>query len=369
MQSGRRQFLGAALGAPMLALGGCLTHGPSGNPLSAAADESAGLRLWRGFIQPAVQRFHQDAHALHQALTAHAAMTAVWRDGRVNEAFHRLVRAWAGLSLLRFGPLVQDNRFERLFFWPDPRNVMQRQIRPLLQSVDTVPQDLRAHSVAVQGLPALEYVMDLNWGLLPEDRIEAQYEARGAYVRALARNLLAIAQDLQQAWGDVDVQGSYAWDFAHPGPSNTFYRNEKEVLAEAIKVLSAGLRFAGEVQLRAALGLEQSRARVQRLPFWRKHIAGRMLALSVRALAQWHFVVAFAGEPGWLRQNLQGELQQSTELLYQSGISFSDMAASPDTWQTLSLVVLKLDNARRMVDEDLAAALGVALGFNALDGD
>jgi len=246
---------------------------------------------------------------------------------------------------------------------------MLRQIRPMLQSVDAVPQDLRAHSVAVQGLPALAYLLDLNWEPRPEDKNNAEYAARGAYVRALARNLLAIAQGLQQAWGDVNAPDSYAWDFSHPSPSNTFYRNEKEVLAEVIKALSAGLRFVGDVQLRAALGAEQSRARVQRLPFWRKHIAGRMLALSVRALAQWHAVAAFAQEPGWLRQNLGRELQQSADLLYQSGISLASMNTSTDTYQTLSLVVLKLDNARRMVDENLAAALGVGLGFNALDGD
>ncbi|MCP8882412.1 hypothetical protein NIM87_02745 [Devosia sp. XJ19-1] len=34
-----------------------------------------------------------------------------------------MVESWGRLSVLRFGPLISDNRFETIFFWPDLRGV------------------------------------------------------------------------------------------------------------------------------------------------------------------------------------------------------------------------------------------------------
>ncbi|WP_269467881.1 imelysin family protein [Devosia ureilytica] len=37
--------------------------------------------------------------------------------------FGEMVESWGRLSVLRFGPLISDNRFETIFFWPDLRGV------------------------------------------------------------------------------------------------------------------------------------------------------------------------------------------------------------------------------------------------------
>ena len=66
------------------------------------------------------------------------------------------------MEILRFGPLVEENRLEHLFLWPDPRSTVQRQVRALLTAADPQvlqPTQLRQQSAAVQGLPALEYAL------------------------------------------------------------------------------------------------------------------------------------------------------------------------------------------------------------------
>jgi len=147
------------------------------------------------------------------------------------------------------------------------------------------------------------------------------------------------------------------------------YRNENETLAEVVKALSAGLRFQADVKLRAALGAQQSKARARLLPFWRSGLSLLALAASVQALQAWHALAQFSREPAWLAQSLERELQESAALLQQRHDQAARMAQDPEVYQALRLTVLKLDNARRMVDEHLAPALGVGLGFNALDGD
>jgi len=388
MKSSRRHFLNTVFSLPVTALASTLrvntaraqtalpAHTPPENIARPRA--STGLRLLHGFIQPTVQRFHQAAHTVLARVThrcnAAAAGHAVAQQP-LRDAFRELVLAWSALELLRFGPLVQGNRFERIFFWPDPRGVMLRQLRPLLQSAENVPQDLRTHSVALQGLPALEYLLYGAGGLLAEPgktqdgaqgTVPDTHAARCALALAVARNLTQMAEELQVAWAD---RGTYARDFSAPGETNAIYRNENETLAEVIKALSAGLRFEGEVKLRAALGAQQDTARTRILPFWRSDLSLSALAASVEALQAWHALAEFSRQPAWLAQGLERELQESTALLRQHHAQAVRMAQDPEVYQALRLAVLKLDNARRMVDENLAPALGVGLGFNALDGD
>ena len=76
------------------------------------------------------------------------------------ERFAGVVAAFSRVELFRFGPARESNRFERLFFWPDRRGRARRQVEALIARKDEAALEvaaLRAKSVAVQGLLALEY--------------------------------------------------------------------------------------------------------------------------------------------------------------------------------------------------------------------
>jgi predicted lipoprotein len=78
------------------------------------------------------------------------------------DAFAGAVDAWSKVEIFRFGPIVQDRRYERLFYWPDPKGIGLRQVQDALAKRDedlTLPYELSAKSVALQGLPALEYLL------------------------------------------------------------------------------------------------------------------------------------------------------------------------------------------------------------------
>lgn len=358
MKPGRREFLGGAMGLVVAASGL--------RPVLAAEQTPApmGAGLVKAYIQPAMHQFSQAAAALRHSLNAICRDDASTPPTALETDFRALVSAWSRISFLRFGPLVAENRYERIFFWPDPRGVMLRQIRPLLQGAQPV-DDLRSHSVAVQGLPALEYVLYSDKGLLHTGASGAD-SALCRYALAIANNVAQIAQELWSAWGP---EGAYARDFARPATANAVYRNNNEVLTETLKALSGGLRFEADVKLRTALGSEAEKARPKVLPFWRSELALLAQAEAVSGLAAFHTAAAFAGEPAWVEQSLNQELSQSADILQGRAGQVMRLAEDAELYRELKLVTLKLDNARRIVDENLAPALGVGLGFNALDGD
>src|SRR5690606_14607136 len=116
-----------------------------------------GQRLAEGYARPAVAKLTERAGQLEQALKAWCGSGGQSDVKGVQQAFAGAAQAWAGVEFLRFGPLVQGNRYEKLAFWPDTRGVMQRQVRALLAAADPAaiaPGALASRSVAMQGLPA-----------------------------------------------------------------------------------------------------------------------------------------------------------------------------------------------------------------------
>src|SRR3546814_4200550 len=103
-------------------------------------------------------------------------------------------------EFLRFGPLVAANRYERIYFWPDPRGITLRQVQGLLGQADGSMPDaagLATQSVALQGLPALEYVLYGKAGLLAASEAQATDSGKAnaenktracAYATAVAGN-------------------------------------------------------------------------------------------------------------------------------------------------------------------------------------
>ena len=77
-------------------------------------------------------------------------------------SFESLVLHWSKIEMYRFGPALEANRFEKLFYWPDPRGRALRQVRKGLDSQDPTLlsiETLAKKSVAFQGLLALEFIL------------------------------------------------------------------------------------------------------------------------------------------------------------------------------------------------------------------
>ncbi|PVY61959.1 imelysin family protein [Pusillimonas noertemannii] len=355
------------MGAAVLALAWTM---PGMAVAQTAAESASGLgaRLAQGYIAPAMQQFHEAAGQMGKALQSACGDPAAGSD-EVAAAFEHLVAAWSGIEFLRFGPLVQANRFESIYFWPDPRGVTTRQVQGLLaKPAGEIPdaQGLAKHSVALQGLPALEYVLYRDKGLLSGKQGDDQ-AAACAYALAVAGNLERVGGELYALW---KADGEFARLFSQPGPDNPLYRNAQEVAAEVVKALSTGLQFQVDVKLAPSLGADAGKAAPRKAPFWRSDLA----PVSLRAAAQGMLAFYDAGGysfPGaeWIDQNVRGELQRAVDQLEGMRGGTEQLWRDEESHRGLVLVRLLLNNAKNLVDQDVAPALGVRIGFNALDGD
>lgn len=367
-----RWFRPAALAAA-LGLAGLGSQAPAQQLPAATAETNARdlavvAAAVNGYIRPAYADFLSRATALEIATAAYC--TGPTPDSLValKRAFADAVVGYAAIDFLRFGPAATDNRIERLFYFPDPRNVMRRQLAQLLaQNADLSPEDMAGQSVAVQGLPALEAL------LLSSDAEPSapDFAARCRLGVAVAANIRAIADLLVSDWGDPTT--GYPALMIQPGPNNPVYRTPRESATEILKAVSTGLEMLRDQRLLPALGKTAAEAKASRLPFVASGDTTAFLVAEIQGLSRL-FAASGLGDGlsadyDWAGGSLVFELQNAATTLTKLQVPLATAIGTDDGRQALLAVRNALGAARERLVQEVAAGNGLTVGFNALDGD
>lgn len=343
-------------------------------PDAARADDMAGLgqRLTERYVRPATQQFAAATAAVSGAVEFLCREPDTARLEVVRQRFGDAVAAWARVAVLRFGPLVEDNRYERIFYWPDPRGAMLRQFQQIVAagSSDVLDAEaLRSKSVAAQGLPALELVL---FGPDAETLVtgEPAGRFRCGYAAAIALNLKRDAEQVSAAWGPG---GTIAAEFTAPAAGNAHYRDSGEVTAESLKAMTTALQFLSETMIAPFLGREPEMANPKLAPLWRSGLTLRLTSAKLRAITEFYgaLEVSASLDPSehWIDGAIGLELRKVRETLSTLNEPIGESARGGPDRAALIYVVIALGSVRQTVNEQLAPALGAKVGFNALDGD
>ena len=136
---------------------------------------------------------------LSDASKAFCTAPAAGKVAPLQDAWRRGMAAWQDAQHLRFGPVEYFNRLPRFAFWPDPRNVAQRQLGELFDKRDAASiaaEKLVTGSVAIQGFSALEREL-----FEPAEATKLAAEPfRCQWLQAVAGNLAAMARDIDADW-------------------------------------------------------------------------------------------------------------------------------------------------------------------------
>ncbi|MRG71656.1 hypothetical protein GH722_07745 [Alphaproteobacteria bacterium HT1-32] len=344
------------------------------HPLATPAQETAKLpdadyeafteRAITGYIRPAMNRFAEATGALERVTGG--GCTAV---APIQDSFTGVVRAWSGISFLRFGPLSADNRAERIHFWPDRKGTGLRQLQRALAKRDpalTDPQQLAEQSVALQGLGALEFLL---YGLpVPAEEDTAAWRCK--VIRTIATNLATIGQALVADWTDPE---GYSARLLSPGANNPVYRAAFEPANEVLGSMTSALQSLAQLKLDHLAPSEDGKPHPKNVAFWRSHLARVALAADFAALERYT-------EESGLTALLPADDQPMMRAL---SIEFQNAARSIDRLEhpvteavSIEEDQIQLRYLRRIVEGlhtiiagQAAPAAGLGVAFTALDGD
>ena len=342
-------------------------------PAHADADHAAIAKAsLEQYIRPGYTQLTQSTNALKQSVATLCGKPSPAALKDAQDVFAATVQAWSVVEPIRFGPVAQEHRFERIFYWPDPKGLGTRQIRDALAKQDKSVTDaagLIGKSVALQGLPALDYLL-YGDGAATLDKGGAEGTFRCSFAEAVAGNLAGMAKDIVDGWQDG---APYTKSYLEPGPANAAYHTPKEVTLELFKTFTAGIEWVRDQKLAKTLGAKPEQARPQLAPFWRSgqsfgNMAGNLA--GVRDLfAKGGFAQVVYEQSAGVEDSVVFDLNHAIEVLRGMDKPIADAVRNEELRGKLEALRISLKAASTTAGDMISRGAGLTFGFNAMDGD
>ncbi|APH70534.1 imelysin family protein [Aquibium oceanicum] len=323
-----------------------------------------------GYIQPAYRAFATAADALHERVETLCQEPSAETLEAARAGFDEAVQAWAGIELVRFGPVTQDNRLERIFYWPDRRSIGLKQVQGILATEDasaTSLDTLVQKSVAVQGFGALEFSL---FGTGSDDLAD-QAGFRCDYARTVTANLDETASQLSAGWTDDDGI-SRLW--TEPGADNPLYRSGEESLSDLIDIAIHGLELVRDVRINGFLAEVPGDDQPKQALFWRSRQTIPAIRSNLRSVGGLLDAAGLeehlAEDKRWIPDSIRFELANADRALAAlDDDPIADILADPDRRAKLDYVRIVTSGLSDLVGRQLSGEYGLTAGFSSLDGD
>ncbi|WP_374374216.1 imelysin family protein [Dongia sp.] len=344
----RRQTLAAMLAAGMVGTG----------MRSASAADFAAFNpgYAKNIVMPAFAQLAAASESLATAASAGCADPKAPDLITLQQAYHIAADAWADAQMFRLGPLADGQRAERFAYWPERRNIIDKQLSALLADDDTISLDaakLGGSSVAVQGIPALERLLYRDEPLPPTGC---------AVIQAIAGNLVAIATEAQKAWQQAA---------AKPAP---FAANPTEATTQFYTNLLTLLQIVADQKIGAPLGGDVAAAKPKSAEQWRsgrslRNIRRNLAAAQNALFGKGGFAALLTPEQSALADNLKKAFADAIAAAEKAGDDLPADVSDESRRHLATELLVKVNHLRDLLRQDVPPVIGITLGFNELDGD
>ncbi len=338
--------------------------------LPAHAENATIRRVVDNFVIPAYADAHEAAATVRNDLERLCADPSAAGFASARADFVALVANWSRIEAVRFGPVTEQNRLERILFWPDRKSIGLKQVQAAIATKDPTASDpatLAQKSVAMQGLGALEFVL---FGAGSETLDADGYPYRCVYGRAIATNLERMLAEIQTGWADP---AGIAARWASPGPDNPLFRDDAEAMTELLDVLVHGTELVRDVRIGGFFGETPDDDRPKQALFWRAQATTVSIDANLAGLRALFdaadFTPLLPDDQSWLPGSIDFEFSNAAAALAGLDGPVDALLADPVRRDKLAYARLVTSSLSELLGDRLAPALGLTSGFSSLDGD
>ncbi len=353
---------------------GAILLGAIALPAQAFDHEGLARRALERHIIPGYQHLAAAAAVQTAALTAACNAPDLERLDAARTSFKDALIAWGRIEHVRFGPIAEQNRYDAMIFWPDPRGIARRQIARVLAQQDAdalLPQVLAGKSVAIQGFSALDVVL-FGSGSEIIARPETAGRFRCGYARALAANIETVARETLAGWSDP---AGFARLWLNPVAGNPAFLNAKETTHVLVQAYLTGLKQVRNVRIGGPLGLKGRGARSLEPVVPNSNLALDLVIANVEGLRALLIEsgISEAAPQGAPARSVMQSVATDLELAIPRLRQIVGLGANPfqDGAARGQFIALgfPLKNAHDATVSAMSEAAGLSIGFNSLDGD
>ncbi|GEO83717.1 MULTISPECIES: imelysin family protein [Alphaproteobacteria] len=323
-----------------------------------------------GFIRPGYSHFRDEAAALETDMRALCVAPSAVELDKARAGFDSTVRAWSTIEIVRVGPIIENNRFERILFYPDRKSTGLKQVQAILAKPDesaTAVETLKDKSVAMQGLGALEFVL---FGTGSDGLLAEKDSFRCRYGAAIAGNLVRLGGELSTEWDRPDgIQN--AWK--HPGPGNVVFRDGREAVTELLGILVHGAEAIRDQRIENFYKGEENNTFPKQAIYWRSGQTWTSIQGNVEGLRS---LLKVSGMDKLVNEDSRSIVSSldfvAKSLIRVAGDINPDIetaVSDPIEREKLDFLLLNSKDLILRLSNDYGGAIGLTAGFSFSDGD
>jgi len=287
----------------------------------------------------------------------------------IRNQFHQTMDAWFGVAHIRFGPIEFLMRQHRFFFWPQARGKVVAAVTAAIASGDSIV--MIDHNVAAQGLLAIEAMLFHAQFFGGNEANKSQV---CTWLIAVVRNLESMAVGTLADWRDGD--SAYAQFMQQPDVNNPFYERHEAATLHFFQSLFTSLQFVYDINLKPVVGDTLATARPVLAESRPSARSTRNLTVTLLALQELYGSddriglsdLTSRAEPK-LDTLMQKAFRVTLTNLKALSVPIEVAATDADKRLQLEKLTKQIQAIKQIVRSRLSKAIGLTVGFNALDGD
>lgn len=320
-------------------------------------------------IRPGYRRFQASAGMLAETTAAFCKAPSEGGRKTVDDAFRQAVADWGRIEIVRIGPVIDDNRFERILFYPDRKSTGLKQVQALLQKADEADTDAAAmagKSVAIQGFGALEFAL---YGTGAETLMATPDSFRCRYAAAVARHIETTAGQLVAAW---DAPDGVQRDWKHPGPQNPVFRTGKEAITALLGILVHGAEAVRDQRIETFYR-NGGTTRPKSAVFWRSGNTWTSINANIEGLQTLFDTSGMADliDPNFvsIAGNVDFVLKALRRVAPTIDPDIEKAVSTPEEQQKIAFLLVNTRDLILRLNTEYGGAIGLGAGFSFADGD
>ncbi|MEH6564266.1 MAG: imelysin family protein [Halopseudomonas sp.] len=312
---------------------------------------------WHAQIGHGYSQLADATDALQKSAADYCATPAPASLQQLQENWLAAFSAWQAVRFVSFGPIEENTRAWKFQFWPDPKNLTASKVNYWLNGKKPISSEaIGKDSVAVQGFPAVEYLLydeDMR------DTEQALPAARScALLNAISDNLAANASALNSDWSAL--QERYL-------SVDNYNNGTLQAAMQALELL-ADWRLAGPMGERG-----NGKPNPYVADAWRSGQSLNTVEASLQGLASYFVpglnLLLAEHDQSALAEQFSQQLNKTLAHFEQLPADIAPLMETEAGRKSLKALLDDVNATRAMLVGPVAEAVGVVRGFNSSDGD
>ncbi|MGB6117431.1 MAG: imelysin family protein, partial [Mesorhizobium sp.] len=279
------------------------------------------------FVPPVYLALKQSAGTTREQVEQLCAAPSEDALAGARAGFRTLLDFWSRAEPVRFGPVAEDNRLEKLLYWPDRKSIGLKQVQEALATGDPTVESLatlQQKSVALQGLGTLEFLL---FGTGSETLAKGD-DHRCLFAHSVALNVEQLTTAVESEW-----TGAFSRTWTAPGEGNGRYRTADEALTEVLNTLIHGLEMVRDVRLGGFLAETADKDRPRLAIWWRSGMTTESIRANLDSLRQLFELSDLEDllpeESRWIARSIAFEFENASKTLAAMSGPVDDILKDP----------------------------------------